>query len=783
MLSGLRSRGRVNGSNGEEQNQAQRQGFVNGLSSRGRVNGLSNGGRGLYNGLVNGLDRKNGWVNGNGFINGFRMTNNKRILPLARRNFSLRVAFILIISAIIIVAPFYLISLMPEYTIKIDGHFFDWERAGYFSDEFVSASPEIDIAQYSIVVRQSTIYCYLSTMGQMFTTGSERANAFYVFFDTDGNGRTGYFVEGIGADLMVEIIGWNGTVQIERACGFATGADPHDFNGFVNRFPVNVMGSEKQVEFSVTVPGVESPVARFLSKNWFGEEDMSRFAIKHASPALSVSVDLVMPGILSPGTRETVMELSLVSQGSGLQVAGLCFEELGNASGFNLYLFEGSELLAVSDGPNISLGEPLQIQQGYGRSLSLQAELPLEAAGDSFGLELKGCELEVGDCPVAIHEVQTMEKVAYIGELPYGIVIDGAFGDWKNGFVMIDGDNDVQYENGSAGVNESIDILEYGIHLDDERVSMYLSVDDKMCNGTLIPKNIRLPVPGSGLPHFDSPELLGADVAGALIDIDMNKSTGVGYADVLGGDYLVLIAGKKGVVLQSELFGWMGGQNGSWESHGSVDAAVDHRRMEIGFNLSSIVLANDTVAAVGFFMTDWNGGTDYSDSILPLARLKGEWYQKAFGGVIINEVYSDRRSTDWIELYNTGSSLVSIDGWILYEDRIVLTIFEGTVLEPGEFIVIYGLDLSHKSNIILVDDQGTVVDSVRVMENTNSRSYSRTGEPPYAKWKQLLPTPGEINIGQTEIPEFSQVILPILLVILTATVLRMRYRRVVNGHG
>ena len=72
---------------------------------------------------------------------------------------------------------------------------------------------------------------------------------------------------------------------------------------------------------------------------------------------------------------------------------------------------------------------------------------------------------------------------------------------------------------------------------------------------------------------------------------------------------------------------------------------------------------------------------------------KNDWYAPR---VVINEVESNDDVTDWVEVYNVGTSPVDISGWYLYDDDPVghaadiAPVADGTVLNPGEFYVFDG---------------------------------------------------------------------------------------------
>ncbi|MDD3402956.1 MAG: lamin tail domain-containing protein [Hespellia sp.] len=62
--------------------------------------------------------------------------------------------------------------------------------------------------------------------------------------------------------------------------------------------------------------------------------------------------------------------------------------------------------------------------------------------------------------------------------------------------------------------------------------------------------------------------------------------------------------------------------------------------------------------------------------------------------VVINEIESDGDTTDWVEIYNKGTTAVDISGWYLYDNDPVghaadiTPVAEGTTLEPGACYVL-----------------------------------------------------------------------------------------------
>ncbi|HUW42795.1 MAG TPA: hypothetical protein VMW02_01015, partial [Thermoplasmata archaeon] len=448
-INGLRN-GRINGLiNGFTNGRVNglRNGRINGLINgftNGRINGLKDDKRSKYNGLVNGLEHKTGLVNGNSFINGFRMPGARRRIPLSKKNSSLRLAIVLAMVAIVIITPFIMIFSMPESAIKIDGYFFDWERAGYFQEMKATAASDVDIRGYSTVVGQGVVYGYISTADNMFSRDNGEPSALYGFFDMDNNPSTGYIINGIGADKMVEMIGWNGTVKSATVSDFLVGFDRADFSGFAYKIPIDAIPADNKIEFSFHMSGTQNPATLFMSKNVQGQEDESQYTVRFGEPALRVTTELVMLDVIPVDSREKVMDISFESARGNFTIADLTFEKLGTASQYRISAFDGLQAIGYSDGATLTFEPALEIKEGYGKQLSVFVEMDGSEISSSFGLSLNATGIGTTSGPATVDEIQISNKVAYVSETPHSVVIDGAFADWRYGYIMIDNANDVR---------------------------------------------------------------------------------------------------------------------------------------------------------------------------------------------------------------------------------------------------------------------------------------------------------------------------------------------------
>lgn len=84
---------------------------------------------------------------------------------------------------------------------------------------------------------------------------------------------------------------------------------------------------------------------------------------------------------------------------------------------------------------------------------------------------------------------------------------------------------------------------------------------------------------------------------------------------------------------------------------------------------------------------------DGTGSFTVMPETPGEsnsWYAPQ---IVINEVESNGDETDWVEIYNVGTTAVDLSGWYLLDNdpvghaKDVMPVAEGTVINPGEYYV------------------------------------------------------------------------------------------------
>src|SRR5881296_3189974 len=210
-------RGRTNGLRGRTNGLTNGLGRTNGLTNGlGRTNGLTNG-LGRTNGLTNGLGRTNGLTNGlaGSRPRGFRSSGLRGALQTA--GWKLYVIPLVVVGLLLMPLFFVPPYNGPQSPIQIDGQFSDW--AGVATEAMASGgvlNPNVDIVRFGVVPNLGPIAFFVEVAGSALTGGGPSPGTMdtvRIFIDIDGSSSTGYRIDGLGADRMIEVSGYAGRVQ------------------------------------------------------------------------------------------------------------------------------------------------------------------------------------------------------------------------------------------------------------------------------------------------------------------------------------------------------------------------------------------------------------------------------------------------------------------------------------------------------------------------------------------------------------------------------------------
>jgi hypothetical protein len=201
--------------------------------------------------------------------------------------------------------------------------------------------------------------------------------------------------------------------------------------------------------------------------------------------------------------------------------------------------------------------------------------------------------------------------LAYIGFVPTGPVVDGAFADWQNTTVDPTGDVQPIYD-------PDIDLVRYAFQGYRGDAYFALSVLATALNGTMVPALNPTYIPpsgngsGGGFVSPSPPPVNGTDSVRFYLDSDGSLATGYAVGGI-GADFLVEVTGKEGKILtsQAKRFSGTGPFDWQWTLVGTSPAANTGSWIEVG--LLGVAVTNASRAY--FETTGWSGAKD--DSVPP----------------------------------------------------------------------------------------------------------------------------------------------------------------------
>lgn len=543
--------------------------------------GLTNG-RGSINGT--------GLVNGTGITNGTRAEANIPSGAMRRRSLITRWQFLsVLVVVVVVISSFVYISYANEKSaLVIDGQFGDWSHVEKFGMDTTASAASINVNQWAVQTEMSRLYLYVKVQGGLMSTGS--VDSFYLFVDSDNSAQTGYQVSSLGADYMLEIDGWNGTVQSTSLSEYISSSDHFNWTAWSRIGTLSSAISSSQLEAMADMPMNLGQDSRYLllSRNALDEQATS-FVVPDHGGSLVIRQEVISSniteGTVAYSANLAVLRLTLKAEGAGGTVQSISPS------------VQGARLVSA-------LG-PISLKAGQNQTVDIAVDTSASVSGSLVSVTVSKSDVQSSFAEVSI--VGDAVK-AYVVSPPAAIVIDGAFGDWV-GRTTIDTDS-------VPVANPDINIDATGAVNTTESSFFYVSVSGQMCNGSYVPMIRSKPTGASGGGGVIIPtRVTGEDVLRIYIDSDRNVSTGMPVSlstKVIGADYEVDIEGMNGEIDRTLLLAFDAGQ---WTQvpGAHVDAANDAQRIEIGV-LSSALGGSSSIDFI-IETTDWRGGVDLATSV------------------------------------------------------------------------------------------------------------------------------------------------------------------------
>src|SRR3989454_67529 len=522
-------RGRTNGlrdrTNGLTNGLGRTNGLTNGL---GRTNGLTNG-LGRTNGLTNGLGRTNGLTNGlgrtNGLTNGLGRTNgltnglggHRPIgfhavgLRGAMRNAGWKLYLIPLVAVALLLMPLFFVPTYngPAYPIQIDGQFNDW--ASVATEAMAGGgvlNPNVDVVRFGVTPNLGPFAFYVEVAGSALAGGGPppgTMDTVRIFVDIDGSSATGYRIDGLGADRMLEVSGHNRTVLSSTLWEFDSNRNRQDWNGWIKGTATPAASSGSRIETEAQWLAGVSPsipiIATVHTVSWDEQTDAGAFPVSPGLGTLSAVADPQTPDVIA-GNGVALLRLMLTAHGQPVALDSVHVEIAGTAPA------NASSLLQLTDGTNVLAQvaptsrdvtfsfAPIQLAVGSSTNLTVLGDFA-STSRDTFGLRLPAVHpFGLGTSVVSLRENPGARLLGYLGSVPSTPRVDGAFDEWKA--LSSDTTNDVGPRS-----NPDIDIGQYGAQRNGTATFLYTDVTGRLFHGTPVPEHPQ-PVPAQSQGPADT---------------------------------------------------------------------------------------------------------------------------------------------------------------------------------------------------------------------------------------------------------------------------------------
>src|SRR5439155_14383589 len=391
----------------------------------------------LRRGMTNGL------TNGNGFTNGLGAARFRRELAMTRWK--------LYVLPLLSVALLLLPLLGPAtpagqmYPITIDGSAADWQPAAIAGQTArTGLNPNVEVLRFGVADNVDYLAFLAEVNGTALQGGDSppTMDTFRFFIDTDRDASTGYRVGGLGADRLVEVSGWHGTVNASSLSEWDVNRIPSDWRGWIKAASVTAAVSggrlEAQVDWLTLVSGKTPVFVALYSRGYDGSTDTADYALNSAGPSLSVSETPVVADTIG-GANVPLLRLDLSPLGSDVRLTSLTVTLTGSApfvAVANLRLVDTNGSLVDQ---RIPLGRRVVFQipsrviaPGTPLQLVVLADT-VSASGETLGGIVAG-PADVGSpgAAVSVHRLSSARDVGYLGPAPVGPRLHGGVNEWTS---------------------------------------------------------------------------------------------------------------------------------------------------------------------------------------------------------------------------------------------------------------------------------------------------------------------------------------------------------------
>ena len=502
------------------------------------------------------------------------------------------------------------VSLVTIYTkpgtkegIIIDGNFDDWSEIYKYPELGLRKinNANVDIINFGFYEEEKNLFIYLKTKGQLLSGRALDSQYFMdevrIFIDTDDKAETGYYISNLGAEFMINVAGFNGSVYVKQLWQFS-GNEQRNFSNFqivqnVNAYSKN---SELEIQIEKKVLNLREDyrlIIHTLSAD--GVEDFEYPVAKNKNTIVMVTESL-LPEVVN---LDNTLIMKVEPRIFGTQNSKLNTLEFMATNEITSKIFLTFDSINVSPQVSNNILKFVVPQPITGYAL-LKGNLLDIQSGKVFGLKFYNGE--VNNAIIFNYTKKPAQgafEKTYIQKIPTNISIDGAFADWNNALKI---------KNNQQGGLPNLDIQEFSAlsqNLSTD-IFFYLKVESDLFVGTNIPRSSVIAVVSDGGNGTIPPPIVEEIVGYDYFRIFISNGSGSGFyiPDYnFRAAYHVQIIGKEKSIFSKKLFSYTG--NGtSWAWTEIQDLSVEFDSFQLELSVPRI-FDNENLSFI-FETSNWN---------------------------------------------------------------------------------------------------------------------------------------------------------------------------------
>ena len=671
--------------------------------------------------------------------------------------------------------------------IVIDGSFDDWASRTKVSDPIDDGYP--DIVGSAIHVDRIFLSCYLEMATPLFQGYGTKGEIIRVFIDIDADAATGYPIQTLGSEFLVEIHGFGNHIRSAWYYSF----NPYhrsditrrniDWNGWEQMFNVDTDFYGTELEFQLwadelSIPSGSCPRILFHSQASERSEDYSSVISEQGSIEVSTR-SLLTSECIQAGVETPVLELSIRSNSAlGVSINSISFMLYSTlhyheiASSFIHSDASAADIKARIEGGRLFFTTEEDLTDSVVSEWSYTLRITLTRtviSGHAFVLGLKSIATAAGITTLSMETAR-----GYAIAPPEEPVVDGLLSEYK----IPKGDMDSKGQIISSidsRVSNSIGIPFYGT------THLQFDLFDDPLQGSIIPaphvqsnypnnqKASHSPTYPSQQPPPPLPESSGENriliflETGSLSNqyntsIDSNNHPNTSFGSI---DTIVEILGIEGKITSIQWYKY-GIERGNWTWARNTDSILNAILIDDSMELS--IPIDDLIRGI-VLVESWEEKSPSIDlSVQRLHQISKDNISELIDSpndsgvrsdetyVCINEIFPNPESEtdEWVELYNPTDSAISLDQWQLVDESSTIWTGAGTDSVPSGGV--FSISLSNKlrnsgEKLEIFNSESSNIDNITYpsFSSYEGLSFSRIHDSSEYFERDPTPTGGMVN--------------------------------------